>query len=82
MNKLQGQAFKINSDWLKYIQEHENLLVENGLLMPRFLAELCEKDVLNILRDFYIKDNAIKKKVCSLAEFFYTLCSNIQRSRE
>ena len=50
--------------------------------MPRFLAELCEKDVLNILRDFYIKDDAIKKKVCSLAEFFYTLCSNIQRSRE
>lgn len=41
--------------------------------MPRFLAELCEKDVLNILRDFYIKDDAIQKKVCSLAEFFDTL---------
>lgn len=48
MNKLQGQAFQINSDWLKYLQEHENLLVENGLLMPRFLAELCAKNVFNL----------------------------------
>jgi hypothetical protein len=49
MNKLQSQAFQINSDWLKYIQDNENSLVEYGYLMPRFLANINLKEVSLIL---------------------------------
>lgn len=80
MNKLQRQAFKINSDWLQFIQEYENQLVEYGLLMPRFLASMNIKDVSILLREFYIKDEVINK-LCSFSELLHTLCKNIQRSR-
>lgn len=40
MNKLQGQPFKINSDFLKYLRDNEHLLVKHGYLMPKILATL------------------------------------------
>lgn len=80
MNKLQGQAFQINSDWLKYIQDNEEILVESGLLMPSFLASLNINDVYILLRDFYMKDEVIKK-LCSFNELINALCKSIQRAR-
>lgn len=80
MNKLQGQSFKINSYWLKYLQDNENSFVEYGLLMPRFLSSLNLKDVSNLLREFHMKDEAINK-LCSFSELLETLSKNIQRSR-
>lgn len=62
MNKLQGQAFQINSDWLKYLQNNENLFVENGLLMPSFLASMNQKGVLSLLRVLHLKDVDINEK--------------------
>lgn len=52
MNALQSQAFQINSDCLKYIQDNEESLVDNGLLTPGFLASKRHKDVSGILREF------------------------------
>ena len=80
MNKLQRQAFQINSEWLKYIQENENTLVEYGLLMPRFLASINIKDVSRILRELHMKDEVINK-LCSFNELLNTICKNIQRAR-
>lgn len=61
MNKLQRQAFKINSEWLKLIQENEDLFVEYGILLPIFLASLNIKEVSNLLREFGMKDEVIRK---------------------
>lgn len=80
MNKQQGQAFKINSYWFKFIQDNEDSFVESGLLMPRFLSSMNIKDVSNLLREFHMKDEVIKK-LCSFSELLRTLSKNIQRSR-
>ena len=69
-----------NGDWLKYIQDNEEILVESGLLMPSFLASLNIKDVYILLRDFYMNDEVIKE-LCSFNELINTLCKNIQRAR-
>lgn len=80
MNKLQLQAFQINSDWLNYIQANEEKFVECGYLMPRFLASVNIKDASIILREFLMKNEVINK-ICSFSELLHTLCKNIQRSR-
>jgi len=83
MNKLQSQAFQINSAFLKDLQENESFFVKNGLLMPKFLSKIKVKDVINFLRELYIKNEKIKK-LLSLYIFIIlldTLCKNIQRSR-
>lgn len=80
MNKLQCQAFQINSDWLKYIQEHEKEFVDHGFLMPRFLSSMNIRDVSILLREFHMKDEVINK-LCSFSELLHTLCKNIQRTR-
>lgn len=80
MNKLQGQAFQINSFWLKYLEDNVDLFVESGLLMPRFLSSMNIKDVTNLLREFHMKDEVINK-LCSFNELLHTLSKNIQRSR-
>ena len=80
MNKLQCQAFKINSFWLKIILDNENSLVSYGYLMPRFLANINIKSVSYELRDFYMNDEVINK-LCSFNDVLQTLYKNIQRSR-
>lgn len=80
MNQLQRQPFVINSCWLKFINNHEKLLVDNGYLMPRFLASMNLTEVSTLLRGCHMQDEAIKK----LFRFSYllnTVCKNIQRSR-
>ncbi|XP_020594099.1 uncharacterized protein LOC110034152 [Phalaenopsis equestris] len=80
MNTLQGQAFKINSDWLKYILENENSFVEYGYLKPRFLVSLNLKKAYDLLREFHMKDKVINQ-FCSFSELLQTLNKNIQCSR-
>lgn len=80
MNKLQSQPFQINSDWLKYLLDNENLFVEYGFLMPRFLASININDVSIILRELHMMDEVINK-FCSFSDLLQTLCKNIQRSR-
>jgi hypothetical protein len=79
MNKLQGQAFQINSDWLKFILKNEKLLVDSGYLMPKFLASLNIKEASFLLREFYMKDEIIKK-FYSFSELLDLLNKDIQRS--
>lgn len=80
MNKLQGQAFQINSDLLKYILTHEDILVNEGLLVPRFLASMNIKDLYNILSEFHMMNKVIQK-LYSFNELLHTLLHTIQRSR-
>ncbi|XP_017985382.1 PREDICTED: probable DNA-directed RNA polymerase [Theobroma cacao] len=80
MNKLQRQPFQINSDWLKYIQINEDLFVEYGYLMPKFLSSMNIKNVSFLLREFYMKDEVINK-ICSFNELLQTLNKSIQRAR-
>ena len=81
MNKLQSQAFKINSNWLNLIKKKEvkDLLVEYGFLMPCFLASINIRDVSILLREFHMKDEVINK-LCSFNDLLHTLCKNIQRA--
>ncbi|XP_020251012.1 uncharacterized protein LOC109828426, partial [Asparagus officinalis] len=80
MNKLQNQAFQINSDWLQYIENNEKLLVDYGYLKPRFLVSLNLKKASDLLREFHMKDKDINK-LCSFSELLQTLNKNIQCSR-
>ena len=80
MNKLQRQAFQINSPFLKYLKDYEDKLVELGLLMPQFLAGINLKDVVTLLREFHMKDEVIKK-CCSFSELIDSLSKDIQRAR-
>lgn len=84
MNKLQSQAFQINSAFLKDLQENESFFVKNGLLMPKFLSKIKVKDVINFLRELDFLLNEKIKKLLSFNIFIIlldTLCKNIQRSR-
>lgn len=80
MNKLQNQAFQINRDWLNYIIDNENLFVEYGYLKPRFLVFLNFLKASDLLREFHMKDEVIKK-LCSFSELLQTLNKNIQCAR-
>ena len=72
MNMLQGQAFQINSVWLKSIQDNYKLFVEHGLLKPRFLISLKISDVSKTLRDLYMADKEILKNF-SYSEIIQTV---------
>lgn len=80
MNKLQGQAFQINKDWLEYLQSNWDVLVEQGLLMPRFLHTLNINDISKLLREYHMK-NEVLKKAYSYSKIFQIVCKDIQRSR-
>ena len=76
MNMLQGQAFQINSVWLKYIQDNYKFFVEHGLLKPRFLISLKISDVSKTLRDLYMADKEIPENF-SYSEIIQTVCKDI-----
>lgn len=59
MNKLQGQAFQIHSDWLQYLLSNEDIFVKLGLLMPRCLSNMNHKEVSILLRECYMKDEVL-----------------------
>lgn len=80
MNQLQSQPFEINSCWLKCLKENEEVLVENGYLMPRFLASMNLLEVSTLLRESHMKDEVIRK-FFSYSYLLNTLSKNIQRSR-
>ena len=80
MNKLQGQAFKVNRIWLNVIKTETDLLVKQGVLQPRFLASLNINDVSNLLREHYMRD-ASMQKLCDFSDCLKTVCKDIQNAR-
>ena len=80
MNKLQSQAFEINSEWLRYLMDNRDILVDKGLLYPEFLASMNIKDASGLLREYYMKDEKIQNQF-SFNRIFDILCKDIQRSR-
>lgn len=80
MNQLQRQPFVINSNWLKFLKNNEEFFVDNGYLMPRFLALMNLQEVSTLLRSCHMQDEVINK-LFSFSYLLNTLCKNIQRSR-
>lgn len=80
MNKLQSQPFKINKAWMDYISCNYDHFVDNGLLMPKFIANLNIKYVSDKLRELYMMDETIKKEY-SYNELLIVLQKDIQRAR-
>lgn len=80
MNTLQSQAFKINTKWLNELIINEQKYVENGLLMPRFLASLNINEIAMLLREYHMQDTVINKQY-SYNELLNILYKDVQRSR-
>lgn len=80
MNQLQRQPFVINSNWLKFLKKNDKFFVDNGYLMPEFLASMNLQEVSTLLRSCHMQDEVIKK-LFSFSDLLNTLCKNIQRSR-
>jgi len=62
MNKLQSQKFQINRSLLDFIYDNNELLVENGMILPEFLSRVNNKDVSSLLRKYYLNDQVISKE--------------------
>ena len=56
LNKLQSQAFEINSKVLCFILDHRDTLEEVGLLVNRNLAKVNLYDALDLLRSCYFNN--------------------------
>lgn len=73
MNKLQGQAFKINSSFLHHLLKNEYYLdlVREGLLMPGFISQINNiPKVSTLLREFHIQNEEIYKLCGFNVEYF------------
>lgn len=79
MNKLQGQPFQINSLWLHYINDNYSKFVDKGLLMPKFLYNVNQKEISKLLRDFYMT-NEIYKKYFNFNNLLQDLHKDVQRA--
>lgn len=80
MNKLQMQAFEINTDVLKFVDNNFDILVKEGLLMPRFLASINIASAVENLRDYYFSNKSFAKysfQEVYLKEFM----TRVQRAR-
>lgn len=80
MNKLQHQAFQINSQFFKYLLENEKGYIHSASFNPGFLAFMNITKVSFKLRELYMKDEVIKK-FCSFNEILNIVHKHIQRSR-
>lgn len=80
MNFLQSQSFKINTEWLLYLLDNRNLLVDYGLLAPDYVAFINIMDVSGNLRELYMNDEYIKENF-TYNELLLTLQKDIQRAR-
>lgn len=81
MNKLQSQPFEINSEWLQYLMDNEEKLVDQGLLYPRFISYLSINDASSLLREYFLMDEKMIKNPFSFSRLFDILCKDIQRAR-
>ena len=81
MNILQSEPYTINSSLLTFIENNRDLLEELGLLMPRFLASLNQKEALDILRQSFDEDKSIKK-ITSYPSLVQILLKRIQRAHD
>lgn len=80
MNSLQSQSFGINKDFLIFINQNYDLLVQSGLLMPRFLSSLNLKEATDELRKSYSQDPSLMK-VCNFTSLLHELMVRVQRAR-
>jgi hypothetical protein len=84
MNVLQLQAFEVNTAVLSFLEKNHDLLVQIGLLMPRFLASLNLKESLDLLRLTYTKKKEKENKIWmifKIDELIYEFMTRVQRSR-
>lgn len=81
MNWLQKQPFQINSDWLNYIKNNEETLVELGYLYPKYLSKMNLQGAISILREFYSEYNQIFKKDYSFDTLVSMLSKHVQYAR-
>lgn len=80
MNCLQGQPFKINSGWLKYISDHKDAFIEKNLLVPEFVARINILEVSGKLRDLYMSSEYMKAHF-TYNQLLLVLQKDIQRAR-
>jgi hypothetical protein len=79
MNKLQSQAFKINTNFLDFLIYHEDSLVKEGFLMPRVLSEIRLSSCFDLLRSHYFSNKQIGE-VYKYSELLSIFSLNIQRA--
>ena len=82
LNKLQSQAFQINTEVLSFILDENNrsMLEDVGLLVNRNLALVKVKDVCDLLRFLYFNNKDVQK-VCRCDMFITDLIKKVQRAR-
>lgn len=80
MNCLQGQPFKINSSWLKYILDHKESFEDINLLKPEFVARINILEVSGKLRDLYMNNEYMKANF-TYNELLLVLQKDIQCAR-
>ena len=77
LNKLQFQAFEINTKVLSFIEENRSTLEDVGLLENRNLAIVNLKEASDLLRFIYFKN----EEVCRCDVFLTDLIKKVQRAR-
>lgn len=80
INALQKQPYQINKRWYNDMCSMEDSLVNNNLLIPRFLGDIEIGEVASKLRDLYM-GNEFMRKHFSYNDLLQTCKKDIQRSR-
>jgi DNA-directed RNA polymerase len=76
---LQNESFQINSKFLSFLKENQDFLVQKGLLMPPFLANVISSDMYDLIRKELLEDNQkVKFKYDTLVGI---MDKRIQRAR-
>ena len=81
LNKLQSQAFEINSKVLCFILDHRDTLEEVGLLVNRNLAKVNLYDALDLLRSCYFNNLSGVMRVCGCHVLVTELLKRVQQAR-
>jgi hypothetical protein len=79
LNALMIQPYQINSHWLEYLKNKEDLLVKYDLLAPSFYADLDPKEARVILFKVYgkhsKKKNSFFESIKSRVDYRYSTLS-------
>ncbi|CAN4117913.1 unnamed protein product [Withania somnifera] len=81
MNTLQNQAFEINSDVLKYIEDREQEFIDNGYLLPGYLADINIANLYKEIRESHLVDTDTFQKIGGISELTTQLTKQVQRAR-
>nr|GEX52264.1 DNA-dependent RNA polymerase, mitochondrial [Tanacetum cinerariifolium] len=80
INLPMKQAFKINEEYLKYVKDNYQLLVNYNMLQPKFLYRINTKDIAEVLKKAFLNDPDIRKSV-SFSFILTLLLTNIEQAR-